>query len=426
LTDLRLDITSEHICFFKNFHHALRENPRIDIILKMPKCTVLKIKFLSDKKRVAMSLSNGLILIYNINEFFVHKVIVNKMAIIDNLIAVDEKYLMTAGIDSKIRIWNIETEKLVGKFEAHTYSTIHTAFNKESLFTYGYDMKLNKFKFRTRQLELSVPMEQQVSAMKLLKSTDEANPLKLGVSLINGSVVLLDLNLVRLKQTQLKVVNEEIIQLINLSNNEFMAFTKEGSIQVLNNQTLDEVRQGSIFNLKSEDYIDLILIKSREFFLFTLERQKIEFFSATNFKRTDSWDYFFEKDLICCDKNKEGSKIFVSDKGGYTVLFNFMRHLDSNRENLVPCNRSKGLIQFEIGYDPVVCIEITEKLDTNSIISCSQDRDLRIWRRDNGAFIKKYDLSSFTAENITAMKLGKDENVPFRLTCRCSSWGPRT
>ena len=120
-----------------------------------------------------------------------------------------------------------------------------------------------------------------------------------------------------------------------------MAFTKEGSIQVLNNQTLDEVRQGSIFNLKSEDYIDLILIKSREFFLFTLERQKIEFFSATNFKRTDSWDYFFEKDLICCDKNKEGSKIFVSDKGGYTVLFNFMRHLDSNRENLVPCNRSK-------------------------------------------------------------------------------------
>jgi len=32
------------------------------------------------------------------------------------------------------------------------------------------------------------------------------------------------------------------------------------------------VREGSIFNLKSEDYIDMLLIKSKEYFLFTLER----------------------------------------------------------------------------------------------------------------------------------------------------------
>lgn len=38
---------------------------------------------------------------------------------------------------------------------------------------------------------------------------------------------------------------------------------------------------------------------------------------------------------------------------------------------------------------------------------------MRIWRRDNGTFIKKYDLSSFTGENITAMKLGKDETMLF-------------
>lgn len=68
---------------------------------------------------------------------------------------------------------------------------------------------------------------------------------------------------------------------------------------------------------------------------------------------------------------------------------------------------------FNLGYDPVVCIEITERLELNTIISCSQDRDLRIWRKDNGIFMKKYDLSSFTGENITAMKLGKDENMLF-------------
>jgi hypothetical protein len=78
-----------------------------------------------------------------------------------------------------------------------------------------------------------------------------------------------------------------------MSSAEFLTFTKEGSIAIFNGHT--ETKSGSIFNLKSEDYIDLILIKSREYFLFTLERQKMEFYSTNNaFKKTDSWDYFFE------------------------------------------------------------------------------------------------------------------------------------
>lgn len=104
-------------------------------------------------------------------------------------------------------------------------------------------------------------------------------------------------------------------------------------MQVWSSSSLSEIRDGSIFNLKSEDYIDMLLIKSKEYFLFTLERQKIEFYSTDKFKRTDSWDYFFEQDIICCDKNKEGSKIFIGDKGGSLTLFNFLKHLDQSKEN---------------------------------------------------------------------------------------------
>jgi WD40 repeat protein len=113
LTDLRLDVTSENICYFKNFHHALRENPRIDLILKMPKCTVLKIKFFADKKRVLISLSNGLMIIYSHTDYQVVKTFTNKMAIVDLIKIVDDKYIITAGIDPKIRIWNIDSDKLI-------------------------------------------------------------------------------------------------------------------------------------------------------------------------------------------------------------------------------------------------------------------------------------------------------------------------
>ena len=41
--------------------------------------------------------------------------------------------------------------------------------------------------------------------------------------------------------------------------------------------------------------------------------------------------------------------------------------------------------------------------DTN-VITCSLDRDLRIWDRNEGTFSKKYDLSSFTAESVSTIK----------------------
>jgi len=82
----------------------------------MPRTTVLRIKFLQDKKRVVISLSNGLLLFYNTNDYCIQKIFINKMAIMDLIKIIDDKYVITAGIDPKIRIWNIENEKLISKF----------------------------------------------------------------------------------------------------------------------------------------------------------------------------------------------------------------------------------------------------------------------------------------------------------------------
>jgi WD40 repeat protein len=36
-----------------------------------------------------------------------------------------------------------------------------------------------------------------------------------------------------------------------------------------------------------------------------------------------------------------------------------------------------------------------------------------MWQRDSGSFLKKYDLSSFTNENVSTIKLGKSEGMLF-------------
>ncbi len=106
---LRTGQGSEKICHFKNFHHALRENPRIDIILKTP--TVLRIKFFEDKKRAAISFSCGLLAVINLAEQTISKLLVSKFAVLDSIKLIEDKYLMTAGIDPKIRVWNLDTER---------------------------------------------------------------------------------------------------------------------------------------------------------------------------------------------------------------------------------------------------------------------------------------------------------------------------
>ena len=87
-------------------------------------------------------------------------------------------------------------------------------------------------------------------------------------------------------------------------------------------------------------------------------------------------------------------------------MFNFIKILETSKEHQVPSNRK---------YDPVVSLEITKspKQIEHQIISCSHDRDLRIWTKKDGIFIKKYDLSSFLADNVQCISLGKNEENLF-------------
>ena len=74
---------------------------------------------------------------------------------------------------------------------------------------------------------------------------------------------------------------DEVIRILRSGEQEIMCFSNEGTINVLSANNLEEIKSGTIFSLKNEDYIDLLLIKSREYFLFTIERSKIEFYSAS-------------------------------------------------------------------------------------------------------------------------------------------------
>ena len=161
--------------YFESFHQALRENQRLETLVKMPGCLVLAVKFFS-KSLIFISLSNGLILLYDTTNHRIPKIFANKGAIIDCLKVLGPTYLITAGIDTKIRLWNIKTEKLFAKFEIHKYATQQMIISNSTLYSYGgHDMKLVKFDISTKETDCWINLKSHITALKLVKYRSKAN-----------------------------------------------------------------------------------------------------------------------------------------------------------------------------------------------------------------------------------------------------------
>ena len=81
----------------------------------------------------------------------IEKIIESKFAIIDCLRIIEDKYLVTAGIETKVRIWSIENEKMLQKFSLHPYSTSFLLNYKEYLISYGHDKKICFYNFKEKK-----------------------------------------------------------------------------------------------------------------------------------------------------------------------------------------------------------------------------------------------------------------------------------
>lgn len=136
---------------------------------RLPGCLVLAAKFYS-KSLVFLSISNGLILAFNTANNTVEKIFANKGAIIDCLKFLNNSYLITAGIDSKVRLYNIMTEKPFAKFEIHKYATQQIILVANTLYTYGgHDMKLVKFDTSSRETDCWINLKSHITCLKLVK-----------------------------------------------------------------------------------------------------------------------------------------------------------------------------------------------------------------------------------------------------------------
>jgi WD40 repeat protein len=201
----------------------------------------------------------------------------------------------------------------------------------------------------------------------------------------------------------------EVKKLVGLNASECLVCVADGEIVVVNSECmLETVRSGSIFSLKGEDWVDLTMLYIKQSFLVSVETQRIEFYLAAEFKKQDSWDYFFPASLQGITKSNETGRLCVWDANSTLSFFSFASSLSAEVKSRQPPSHKKD--------------DLIQSLEMNSgqVISCSLNRELRIWDSASGKFVKKYDLASFTQETVTTMTLApngilflgaKDHNI---------------
>lgn len=85
-------------------------------------------------------------------------------------------------------------------------------------------------------------------------------------------IIMYDLDLQLMFQTSLSFIPQDVKKFLAISKSQCLVYSNDGSIVVLNTEYMLEVlRKGSIFSLKSEDCIDILLIKSKDSYMFTIE-----------------------------------------------------------------------------------------------------------------------------------------------------------
>lgn len=191
----------------------------------------------------------------------------------------DEEYIFTAGNDPFIRKWDLAIQREVAHYQCHK-SECTTLINYfEFLFSTGSDKRLVKFNIEKERIERVYKCKEQITAIRILDNIEDKDASKILVSTLYGYLELLDFDLGTISSLSVSNPNEHIVSLINHSLSEFLSFSKDGQITVYDQETLNIIKEESILNLKSDDYIDLILIRSKEYILFTLEKQKMDFYT---------------------------------------------------------------------------------------------------------------------------------------------------
>ena len=464
--------------YFKTMFPSLKENNNIETLITLPS-SVSHIEISEDNKWVVVGTRSGLIFVYNLQTFAITYIFpsggrdINTLGLSYKGIGEGEVPLVISGGKYEcIEIWDARRGEFYmpdRELQGHGEETTHIAVEKESFVSTGannvlvrwnieggtvmYTSKPNKFRITsmiilgsegsgagtgagteaagsTTEVNGNASLKSlEGDAMEDSKRTVEnenenAMPLKefrVLVGYATGVIRVYDSHLVPI--LYINQHNDIVISLqVYLHKLQIFSFSKEGEIKIADYHTIRYLQDMSIFHVSHEDYKQVLILHTQGIMV-SYENKVLRFYKINNALQFEEWIYFFDSNLTCGAKSSDEKYLLSGDSGGRVIIYDFTnKPIEQRRAMYIPSHKPDTTVNNVL---------ITSTLrKTEHILSCSMERELKIWNRDTGTFIKKYNLSSFTSnfiylyiyiyildEHVTCCCLSKKQQMVF-VGCR--------
>lgn len=232
-------------------------------------------------------------------------------------------------------------------------------------------------------------MEDTIVALEVTRAKNESynygsTLVIVGLSL--GSIFIFDSELENL----IKVVNMEkgIVSLHALPkfDDSFISVSVDGDITMYSNTTIAPTRSFSIFRVDQEE-LQEVFVQEDVARIFSVENNVVRIYNWETRALIDEWLYTFKSKIRRAAKSPNNKFLLVADTQSRVCLFNIQKELRQRYALKIPSHKRQRQISFILS---------TRELSGSAsfLITCSAEREIKVWQRDNCEFVKKFNLSS--------------------------------
>ncbi len=305
--------------------------------------------------------------------------------------------------------------------EAHEDGAIFVAAQDKVFFSAGKDQTICRGTISPLAVDArSVKLERPITAFLIAKNSrgETTRSTLVFAGQANGIVKIFNSDLHWLVNVQHG--EERIVSLQVSAQKEYvMSVSSDGAIKVLDLNYYTCISDLSIFDVTESDLISALFAEGSGL-LVGVEGRTMRFYKMYSCTLIDTWTHVFSAGIRVACKSADDKFLLIGDKDGHLCVYNIHKSIEQRASLGVPSHRPDCVINH--------LVYTTNLPGDQRIMSCSGEREIKIWGRDNGKFIKKYSLASIAciaalhithvADVITSAELDRETQNIVYLGCK--------
>lgn len=384
-------VSGTKVSYFRPYHSALRENASLDGILETDSAVIA---LFSCDGYLVYATSRGLLHIHLVPTYeLAYQYLIDTGVL--SLCYIREGHFLLGGAGPYIYMWTVKgaaENNPVGRIDSHSEGTKKIVYDPTggAFYSVGGDNAINRGTIEPFTVEVrGQPGKVPVNSLEIQagKSQKPGDVLVLA-GLANGTILVHDATL-----GLLRTISQSESSIITLNSmrtkDAFLSGSADGEINVFSATTLQPTAAMTVFHITQEDIVAALLCE-RFSLLIVVERRCIRIHQLASCAFLDEWLYIFKADIRTAAVSKDEASLLVGDAEGKLCVFDLTKPVEQRFALSVPSHRAECSIGFILHTSGS-----GDKL--HHLITCSGERELKVWSRDTCKFIRKYNLTSIAS-----------------------------